>query len=737
MKAARFCRISWIVTVCLAGIALGACHKKNTEKKSSKASKQKEKPATLATPGPQGMSAAQLAGEIEKLTSGAHTRIVWEQSQNPRKPDPFSYGDEQMLKGFDTRDGRGERTLQSEKGNYTRPLLSADGELILFTKREVDRKGRFWMQQCEIFRTDWKGSPPVKLGDGLAVDFWRDPATRTDWVYAVQEWDRSAKTTSDPKRLVRLPLLHPEKIEQIYDDTRLDYDNIQLSRDGTMASGGFPWPNAGVFLFENGTVATKKLRNGCWPSCAPDNSHVSWVFDGNHRSATFFSGDGAKSWVVDFNPPNTGRREMFHPRWTNHPRFLAITGPYKSKSGNAIKGGGGRSAEVYLGRFSPALDRVEAWVQITDNDLSDGYPDVWIEGGDKAQLSGFGGPAAVTSARTPAAEVSWPAKKDGILFLWRNSSAQNNWRSPDGKNHFAELENHGAARFGRVFEMVLAGGVVEVPESTAGGMVQILSGSADVTFEALVLPAEFEGGRDSGSESKTAFLFRGPGLDIGLQERRLVLHGNSNKAWISRAPVPGKPFHLAVVRQGDAFQALVNGASLPLNPQDAAPPGQAVDMLTFGGGWNGGLLDIALYHRPLDAGEIAQNSAAVLREAGKFPPAPPRVSLRGRVVESSSPPALEDIAPYTGSLIANVYEVEKVLSGEFKDKRILVKHWGLLNKTPVPNFPRDIGKSFELVVEKESDHPELRGERVTDETTAFDLESWVDVSLPQGLEQSK
>ncbi|HEY2573763.1 MAG TPA: hypothetical protein VGH65_06830, partial [Verrucomicrobiaceae bacterium] len=533
---------------------------------------------------------------------------------------------------------------------------------------------------------------------------WRDPVSKVDWVYAAQDWDPSPKTTSDPKRLVRFPLLHPGKIEKLYDDTRLDYDNIQLSRDGTRASGGFPWPNAGILLFENGTVTSRKLRNGCWPSCAPDNSHVSWVFDGDHRTATFFTGDGAKSWVVDFNPPNTGRREMFHPRWSNHPRFFAITGPYKSKGGNAIKGGGGRSAEVYLGRFAPELDRIEAWVQITDNDLGDGYPDVWIEGGDKAQLSGFGPSPVIASSKAAAPGISWPAKKQGILFLWRNSSAQNNWRSPDGKNHAAELENRGAARFGRVYEMLLGGGQIEIQEASGIAAVRRLGGKEDVTFEALVLPGEFEGAREP-AKSDTAYLFRGPGFNAGIRDRELVLDGIGGKSWTGNAPVPAKPFHLAVVRRADGFQAMVNGVRVPLNSRKAASAVKMVDSLVFGGGWNGGIMDIAIYDRALGSEEVAQDSAAVLREAGKFPPAPQRVKLRGRVVESSSPPALEDIAPYSGSLVADVYDVEKVLSGGFKDKRILVKHWGLLNKTPVPGFPREIGKSFELVVEKESDHP--------------------------------
>ena len=59
-----------------------------------------------------------------------------------------------------------------------------------------------------------------------------------------------------------------------------------------------------------------------------------------------------------------------------------------------------------------------------------------------------------------------------------------------------------------------------------------------------------------------------------------------------------------------------------------------------------------------------------------------------------------------------------------------MKHWGLLNSADVAGFPRQIGQIYDLSLERESDHPELRGERLSDDTTAFDLPSWLDVAVP-------
>ncbi|NKB24885.1 MAG: hypothetical protein GKR87_11010 [Kiritimatiellae bacterium] len=72
--------------------------------------------------------------------------------------------------------------------------------------------------------------------------------------------------------------------------------------------------------------------------------------------------------------------EVYHPRWSNHPRFLVMTGPYVEGEGGNKIGGGGKRVEIYAGRFSPDYDKVEHWLRITDNKKGDFYPDLWIHG---------------------------------------------------------------------------------------------------------------------------------------------------------------------------------------------------------------------------------------------------------------------------------------------------------------------------------------------------------------------
>jgi hypothetical protein len=67
-----------------------------------------------------------------------------------------------------------------------------------------------------------------------------------------------------------------------------------------------------------------------------------------------------------------------HPRWTNHPRFLTITGPYNQGGPNQSRTGG-RQTEVYVGRFSADFAKVEGWARVTSNAWGDSHPDVWID----------------------------------------------------------------------------------------------------------------------------------------------------------------------------------------------------------------------------------------------------------------------------------------------------------------------------------------------------------------------
>ena len=63
-------------------------------------------------------------GALHALT-GAHTRVAWVQGDGT---DPDAGGDQLILMGFDSRDGKGERVILGERRSRTMPRLTPRGD---------------------------------------------------------------------------------------------------------------------------------------------------------------------------------------------------------------------------------------------------------------------------------------------------------------------------------------------------------------------------------------------------------------------------------------------------------------------------------------------------------------------------------------------------------------------------------------------------------------------------------
>ena len=721
------------LAACAAVVLLSSCEDKEKDDakkpKTAAASKDKEKGKTSKKAHHVDDDPVETSQSIEALTGGSHARLVWVKCAKPHTADAFAQSEGLVLMGVDTRDGKGERAILSKPANYSRPLLSTDGKTVLYTDKNTTRKGSKKHYAPVVYRTDWQGSKPVRLAEGYAVDCWKDPASGIEWVFAVVNFKATKGLSLEGEKLIRFPLDDPSKVETVYDDTPVTPDNIQFSRDGTRASGQFPWPNSGVLALEGGRYVAKKFTIGCWTSMSPDNSGVSWTFDGEHRQVAMAADDGAKTWNINLSEA-AGMRgaELYHPRWTNHPRYIVVTGPYtkqKGVDGSVINKGGG-TAQVYLGRLSETADKVEAWLQVSHDKNGEAYPDAWIAGADKASLKGHAIPAApVVAVHAPA--TAWPRSREGLLFLWKDRTSLNTFATRDGAKHESHLSSQGAARNGRLGQLLLDGGAYEADAEATAAALAHLSGAAPASFEAIVLPPSFEG---TAPPTSAATIFSAPAFVVAQEQDRLLLK-NSTQAWKSRDALPPAPFHLAVVRGAEGFELHVNGEPMELEAATFDAPAHPAAALTFGGGWNGGLLNIALYDRALTAEDAAASAQAAQARIAAFPAAPPRVQVRAKLTEVSAMPTAEGIAPYTSSLIVYVYEVEQVIEGALAAKNILVKHWAMLGEKVVQGFPREAGKSYELLLEREADHSHLKGERVMDDSTSFDLETWFDVASPR------
>lgn len=663
-----------------------------------------------------------LSVEVEVFTGG-HTRIVWSQYQKKKSADPYSHNVNHFLFGLDTRDGRGIRPLRTVEGNYSRPLLSSDGSTILFSDKGITRDDNdAKIYEPAVYRLSWAGEEPKKIAEGYAVDTWVDPQTKIEWVYAIRELASSTRIAIEAGKLVRFQLNDPSKLEPVWDQTAVSPDNIQFSRDGRRASGQFPWPNAGQFTAGKPGLpdGSAKFITGCWPGMAPDNSYVSWALDGEHKQATFFTGDGSKSWPLRLNShPDLEKGEIYHPRWSNHPRFLVLTGPYlgemKPGEGSVI-GKGGLTAEVYLAKLGEKLDKFDGWLRITSNERGDNFPDVWIAGGDKTDLAAF----AQGAAASPVAADAWPANRDGLVFAWEHRNATNTVKLADGHQLDCSLETRGAARYGRDYEMLLDGGSF-VPKADAAKRIAAAVASGQLTVEfVLALP--------SPGQSGDGLIASLPGVTFTL--RRETIQVEKPGGIIGMGPVKGGIAHFSAVlgEKGWRFLLQEDGGKKVQRSSTGPPPAplSGDGAVSFGGGKaKAGLLRFAMFARPLAEAELLERSKAM----PELLPPPPRVRLLGKLAEASPMPTAEGIDPYTGALVECVYDVVKVIEGEYAEKQIFVKHWGMMDRKNVFGFPRKTGSQHELLVEPLDKHPQLKGDRSMP-LDVFTLEPWYDVSPP-------
>jgi hypothetical protein len=306
--------------------------------------------------------------------------------------DPFAAGDNLALFGFDTEDGRGERAILAGRGSYVKPLFTPKGDRIVFSRRPTRPGGP------EVLIVNWDGSGSRTLARGFALATWANPADGREWVYVGT--DAKPGQDYDFVTVTRIAIDDPHVRELVWNKSLVSGDTFQVSADGRYAGGLFPWPQAGVAELPNGNL--RKLGDGCWTAMSTVRGPLMWYFDGSHRNLTLVDVRSDKRWVVNINTvPGFGNDEVYHPRWTNHPRFVAMSGPYNLGGANQVRSGGTQT-EVYLGRFSPDYSKVEAWARVTSNAGGDSYPDVWVDRRKSphqtAPADGTLGPAAASAA---------------------------------------------------------------------------------------------------------------------------------------------------------------------------------------------------------------------------------------------------------------------------------------------------------------------------------------------------
>lgn len=336
-----------------------------------------------------------------------------------------------------------------------------------------------------------------------------------------------------------------------------------------------------------------------------------------------------------------------------------------------------------IGRFDKQAKKVEDWLKVTDNKRADFYPDLWIEGGDKAQLAD-----KVVSKKSVAAKVpGWPTAEENLLFVWENMKAANQLpeSSPVGF-YQCNIELRGNALHTSYFQLASGGGWADTGDAGAKiGKGLADSGKATLEFTVTSETAQQGSIMNFGSHEKVV-------LEILQKGEDLIVKGNlgvSSIQWQGVLP-SNRANNLALVIDGDQVELLGDGKShgkksLPINFKKLS-----IDAFTIGdkaGNWNGRLENLALYNKVLSASDI-QGHVQFLREKQAKRDSKPvsRLLAEATLLETTDIPAPDGIGAYRRALVVNTYSVDRLVEGEYKEDRILVAEWAILDRKIVKQY---------------------------------------------------
>jgi hypothetical protein len=673
--------------------------------------------------------------EVEKFTGG-HTRLVWLTDAENR--DSFAERDRLQLMGFDSRDGKGERVICGERANYYRPLITPDGDQIVFSNR----------QARQIYAVKWDGSQLRLLKEsGCASEVWRDPKTGKTWVY-YQENPNDYRTP-----VSRFPIDDPSKVELVWSSSVVQaLPSFQLSRDGKMAATTFPWPSSGVAELPD--VAWRKHRDGCWPGMAPDDSYISWTFDGPHRNLFLTRAGEEESWLVNLSKaPGVRDFEVYHPRWSNDVRYMVMTGPYTTGP-KAIKlWDGADGVEIYLGKFGNDFRSIESWLKVTNSRVGEFFPDVWIAGGEhrSSKYSGVARSSAVTdsglvqmikSVLSKPYENVWPGSSTGLVFQWRDNKDNGQFINGAGESRSVRLQATGGARFGPNGEMHILGGAF-IPDGTFNTEIRDeCRKSGELAIEAVVKTSRVP----QFGPARIISFSRNPAkrnFTLGQQDNHLVLrlqtsNTSRNGMDFKLAPIePGKAYHVVVTYKSGLLVCYLNGKAVSQTNFENGTfkewHGSSYTLI-FGnevGGvrpWEGYLDGVAIYSRFIEPGEAERKfKLANVRIAAR--PQIDRKIVRAEMLQKADSPSPEAITPYRRALVVNRYKIKEAQDAKLVNQTVQVAEWALLDaKVPATYAHATPGHVIELNLEPYEAHPQLESERLASDVPSLDEDLYYSVS---------
>ena len=640
---------------------------------------------------------------VESLT-GHHTRLVWTRMATEGKDDLDGQSQEQVLAVYDSRDAKGVRMLSETPSNYSFPLISGDGEIVVYTRRADEN---------DIRAIRFSGGLTKNLTTGIAVATWQDPKTDKPWVYALRDFDEANKTAG---QLVRFPLADAEALETLHSgEPRLQIDRIDVTADGSFL----------VATQADGTIGRLDTASKTWSSVGITGSCPSvlptgkvWGLTNKGLSAEIENSDATvaldksvrKGWKIDH--VTVGEK-----------RIVALTGPYRF--------GMTAASEVRIGRLSESLAGVDEWLQITEDYFADYRPSVWVGTISSKKAIPIDGqtsaPKSPDSSSPPkATQVSgkWPVTTQGAVIQWENHAK--------GSHRTVKLKPHNQAIYGPNYQARPSGGELVFDEISSRRVDAVLSGGKPSTIEFLLSGGPTRSGTSGIFKSKNLVIAETEGVVFSLRRQP---DGQFIYLWHCKVDASRAPKSIVLISKNTSEAWFVDGKraeiKAPLAQAIKPPPIRlADDDLVYLCG-NMGIERFGIYDRLLSGEEIAAiaETNRVAMDARK----PLEYSqVRAVLLAASEIPHPALLGDLPGALATHRYRVETVKAGEkaaLSGKEIIVLHRVVVNKRPIVGFPREIGKTYAIGLEPASDHPELVLDKIADDLKAASLPYFLEVAI--------
>ncbi|HSM14247.1 MAG TPA: LamG-like jellyroll fold domain-containing protein, partial [Thermoanaerobaculia bacterium] len=516
----------------------------------------------------------------------------------------------------------------------------------------------------------------------------------------------------------------------------------RLVADGPADGEGFlvdptgRWATASTATFSKVIAGSTEVRGatpvgGCQAWLAADGRFGVWA-----------AGAGGPIDAIDLAPRRT---------WTilakRDPRLPADRGylyfPMLSRDSSLLAFGASNDEhdhfradyDVFLVELDPeTLVPLGAPVRVTDDPGVDRFPDVWRPASARPRPSRSPQPSRPAA---PAPAAGWPARTEGLAFLWETATAANRI-APDASSEV--LEGRGPVWTDRRGRWALAGGFLEAPSETAERVRDALRATNTVSLEMVVEPASI----GPGAGGPLLALGAGPrdrGLLVEQRGDRVELRirtgesGNAGGRPVELARLPdAAPHHLAFTYSPGRLRVYLDGAP-------SGEPGWAGDFfrwrrtaLRLGAepgrddAFRGFLSHVAVFARELSATEVAADAAAALGALSDAA-APPRLEVTAALVGRAPIPTLDEISPYRRALVVERWRVERVRAGEAAEGEIRVARWAWLDGERTAASSLAPGARAELALEPYAEQPQLESVYLAEGEPARGEPLWFDVGL--------